>query len=304
MSQGYPKYIVLLNCELAKSSFYYKPTGGKAGRENYAIICNEFGEIIDKKVVISEIILLFEKPFVDYGYYKVFVYLNKFRSIRISKHLTYKIMKDNELLRNKYLPSSKKNKRKWVTELVPDPDIAFSFFEFDIKFVWVAGKRKNMMVFTVLDVYSRWNIGQIVSFNIKFGDIIKLFKQIFIDYNLPKKIMVRNDNGSQFIATELQNYFAEMPGVQQEFTKPATPQQNAHIESYHSIMESAFCQRVELKNIEEGRKQMECFREFYNFERIHGGIGFTSPYKYLLQKGIDMKINPLNEVESGFLKQN
>ena len=207
-------------------------------------------------------------------------------------------MKANEILRNKYLPSSKKSKRKWVTELVPDPQIPFSFFEFDIKFVWVAGKRKNMQVFTVLDVYSRWNIGQIVSFNIKFKDIIKIFEQIFQVYPLPNKITIRNDNGSQFIASEVQNYFAGIEGVEQEFTKPATPQQNAHIESYHSIMESAFCQRVELKNIEEGRLQMENFKEFYNFERIHGGIGFTTPYLYLLQKGIDMKTNPLNEVNS------
>lgn len=39
---------------------------------------------------------------------------------------------------------------------------------------------------------------------------------------------------------------------------------------------------------------MNQFREFYNFERIHGGIGFQSPAEFLFQKGIDMKNSPIN----------
>ncbi len=38
---------------------------------------------------------------------------------------------------------------------------------------------------------------------------------------------------------------------------------------------------------------MDDFREFYNFERIHGGIGYRSPYKYLLEKGIVINQSPL-----------
>ena len=58
-------------------------------------------------------------------------------------------------------------------------------------------------------------------------------------------------------------------------------------------MESAVCQRFEFKDLKEGRKTLDEFREFYNFERIHGGIGYTTPYKYLLQKGIDVKSIPI-----------
>lgn len=64
---------------------------------------------------------------------------------------------------------------------------------------------------------------------------------------------------------------------------------NAHIESYHSIMEKVICQRFEFENIAELKKTMSEFVEFYNFERIHGGIEYKSPYNYLLIIGIDMK---------------
>jgi hypothetical protein len=50
--------------------------------------------------------------------------------------------------------------RRSVQDLIPQTQIPFDYFEFDIKYVWVAGKRKSMQVLTVLDVNSRWNLGQ------------------------------------------------------------------------------------------------------------------------------------------------
>lgn len=293
---GYPKTTVLRHCALARSSFYYKNKEGKSGRKPYAKFWDADGLEINVDTILLAILTLFENKFVDYGYYKVYIYLRDELGLKVGKHSVYNIMKNNGLIQPKYALSSKKGKRNWVKDLIPTTLIPFDYFEFDIKFVYVAGKRKNMQVLTVLDVNSRWNLGQYVAYSIKKEDVIKLFDKIFSTYKMPKHITVRSDNGSQFIALEVQNYFIKK-GVFQEFTKPATPQQDAHIESYHSILESAVCQRFELKDLKDGRKTLEEFREFYNFERIHSGIGYKSPYKYLLQKGIDLKINPLNEVE-------
>ena len=41
-----------------------------------------------------------------------------------------------------------------VKDLIPQTQIPFDYWEFDIKYVWVAGKRKSMQVLTVLDVNS------------------------------------------------------------------------------------------------------------------------------------------------------
>lgn len=151
----------------------------------------------------------------------------------------------------------------------------------------MAGKNANVQVLTVLDVYSRWQMGHFIAFSIKKEDVIQLFDEIFSRFTIPQKMFVRNDNGSQFIAQEVQDYFFRKEVIQ-EFTKPATPQQNSHIESYHSIMESVVCQRFEFKNLEDVRTTMNQFRNFYNFERIHGGIDFQSPAEYLVSKGIIM----------------
>jgi putative transposase len=52
---------------------------------------------------------------------------------------------------------------------------------------------------------------------------------IFKEYQMLDRFIVKNDNGRQFEADIVQKYLKEK-GVNQEFTKLATPQQNAHIE--------------------------------------------------------------------------
>jgi putative transposase len=290
IEEGYPKKTVLMLCELARSSFYYKTTDGKPGRRPWASPILKNGKIICDSEIVTAIKTLFENPFVDYGYLKTYYYLKQ-QGYKISKNKVYKIMATNNLLRFQRAGREKLRNRKWVTQLVPTPVTEFSFLEFDIKFVWVAGKNKSVMVLTVLDVFSRWQMGHYIAFSIKKEDVIKLFDKLFLIYELPINFDVRCDNGSQFIAQKVREYF-DSKGVSQEFTKPATPQQNAHIESYHSIMESAICKRFEFENLTDTRLIMNQFREFYNFERIHSGVGFQSPYKYLLEKGTDMKSAP------------
>jgi len=71
--------------------------------------------------------------------------------------------------------TGKRTPRNWVKDLVPQTSASFSLMAFDIKYIYVAGKRINALVLTVLDVYSRWNMGQYVAWNIKALDVIKLF---------------------------------------------------------------------------------------------------------------------------------
>ncbi|MFS0489477.1 DDE-type integrase/transposase/recombinase [Leadbetterella byssophila] len=119
--------------------------------------------------------------------------------------------------------SLKRTGRNWVKDLVHRE---FSFLEFDIKYVYVHGTRTNAQVLTILDVYSRWQLGQYFAYSIKSEDVVKLFEHVFTSYPMPQNFIVRNDNGSQFEALLVQEYLRKK-GVTQEFTKPNTPEQNA-----------------------------------------------------------------------------
>lgn len=287
---------VLHTVGIAPSTFYYQFTQAGVnpkGRKRSEYTYKKTGERVRNEQVVREIESELSKEFVDYGYLKTTYLLRDDYQYVINAKKVYRLMKENGLVyKSSRLTSD--IKRQWVKDLVPQPDRDFSYLEFDIKYFYVQGARRNAMILTVIDVKSRWVLAHYIAWSIKQNDVKRLFKKLFVSYELPDKIYVRSDNGSQFVAQSVQQFFADIKTHQvvQEYIKPASPNQNAHIESYHSIAEKVVCQMYTFQNIQELKEVMERFKNFYNFRRIHSGVGYKSPYKYLLQQGVDMKIDP------------
>ena len=294
-----PFFQVLKVVEVSKSSFYFKPKSvpsTQVGRPLSTITYLNNGSFVYNEKVVKQIEKLLEEEFVDYGYLKTTHYLRNELEYKINAKKVYNLMKINDLIYKKSILINRSS-RNWVKDFVPNPEFDFAHLEFDIKYFYVWGQKRNAMVLTVIDVKSRWNMGQYIAWQINHENVIQLFDKIFENNRIPLSIFVRCDNGSQFVAQAVQDYFKDMEGRQviQEFTKPATPEQNGHIESYHSIVEKVVCQRNQFENLEELKKTMERFKYFYNFKRIHSGLEYKNPYKYLLNKGIDMMVNPLEK---------
>lgn len=286
LEQGKPKFLVLKHVGLPRSSYYYTSTGSKPGKRTSRIVYDLENNRHDLDDVLHVTKTLLEGEFVDYGYYKTYRYLNHEKGLKIGAYRTYKLMKEHNLLKfQRY--KAKRTSRNWVKELVPNVQSEFTFLEFDIKYVYIQGTRSNTQVLTILDVFSRWQLGHYIANSIKAEDVINLFERTLKTYPMPKQFIVRNDNGSQFEALIVQEYLRKK-GITQEFTKPSTPEQNAHIEAYHSIMESAVCQRFEFEDLKHFKQVMNRWGKFYNFERIHGGLGYKSPKKFLESKGVNI----------------
>ena len=128
---GYSVRTVLQSCFVARSSYYYKATGGTPGRKPYAEFLNAEGDKIGAHHVVETLKGLFEKPFVDYGYYKAYIFLRDELGFRVGKYSVYKLMKENGLLQCRYTVSSKIGRRNWVKDLLPQVEIAFCYLEFD-----------------------------------------------------------------------------------------------------------------------------------------------------------------------------
>lgn len=308
IDQKYPVNKVLSFCEVAKSSYYFKPKPAhlkaKNGIAKSTFTLKKDGTKVDNIEVVEDIKKLLSEEFVDYGYIKTTYYLQDELSYLINHKKVYRLMKEYSLLN----PPQKGNmsRKEWVKNLVPQPTVAFAYWEFDIKFIYIHHLGRYAPLLSVIDVYSRYLVGWILQMSIKKEDVKAFFDAILSDYHLPEKITVRCDNGSQFESNLMREYF-ETKGILQEFTKPATPQQNAHIESYHSILERAICRRIELKDEAETQKLFERWEQFYNQKRIHSGIAYKSPEKYLKEKNIEIpKKKVLLKLEkiSNFDKQN
>lgn len=287
---GFPIYKVLKYLKIPSSSFYFTPKKNPKARgmQKSTHTRRSDGRYVSNHQVVQEIEDLLSQEFVDYGYRKVTHWLRQEKRYIINEKKVYRLMRENNLLNKK--TKHRKTPRLWVSKLVPEPSKVLEYLEIDIKYVFVAGQQRNALVLTVIDVSSRWVLGQYMDWSINYKNVKQLFNKIFSFYDLPKIVYVRNDNGSQFIESTVRKYFNKKDVIQ-EFTKPATPEQNAHIESYHSIMESVICQKYDFETIKEAQDVFNRWIKFYNFERIHSGIKYLSPAKYLATKGVKMEWN-------------
>lgn len=111
----------------------------------------------------------------------------------------------------------------------------------DIKFIYIHGTGSVMqiMVLTILDTFTRQVLAWKCQLSIRKTDVKSLIDQLIIEHLQPNDLLkqdiqvsIRSDNGSQFIAKLARNCLREN-FIIQEFTQPATPQQNGHIESFH-----------------------------------------------------------------------
>jgi len=114
------------------------------------------------------------------------------------------------------------------------------------------------------------------SFHVKQTHVIALLSQLFEDYDYPESVVIRSDNGSQFIAKKVREYLG-MIGVQQEFTHVATPEENAHIEAYHGILKKEVFTRVDYHNFGQIQQILKRYVKFYNNKRLHGLLGRITP---------------------------
>lgn len=126
--------------------------------------------------------------------------------------------------------------------------------------------------------------GSLSAIRFEKEDVVGLFDQIFAIYPMPLRIYVRNDNGSQMESHVVQQYFADRQIIQ-EFTKPATKEQNAHIESYHSILERVICRRYDFEDLPEAVDTFNRWLGFYNYERILLGNQLLKSIQVLAEYG-------------------
>ena len=99
-------------------------------------------------------------------------------------------------------------------------------------------------------------------------------------FNTSKKPVIRSDNGPQFVSNLFEETCVRF-GVTHERIPVKTPNKNAHIESFHAILEQECYQYREFETYQQAYLEVSQFIRFYNTNRIHGSIYDLSPYQYI-----------------------
>jgi putative transposase len=258
---------------LAASSFYYKRSGRSKGIRPSTHSVNENGELVDNKIVVRQIEEVMAHEFVCYGYKNMTSELQGL-GWRINHKKVYRLMKESKLLNGARIRPAP-FKRNFIRFRNPKPQRPLQYLSMDIKYVHIHGTRRNALLLTVIDIYSRKVLIYLLRSHIKKGDVLLLLSLMLLEYKA-EGMSIRNDNGSQFIALVVRAYLKEK-GVHQEFSHVATPEDNAYIEAFHSNLQREVIDRFEFDSIHHAQMVLDRYYDWYNEKRRHGSLNGQTP---------------------------
>ena len=224
--------------------------------------------------VVDEMKELLSREFVCYGYKKVTKHLQR-EGFMINRKKVLRLMAENSLLNHSY------NRRNPVSRVVESKVIVSApnqVWEIDIKYVWIAGEERNAYFLGFIDCFTREAVEHYLGLHCNGGDVKETMIQAFHRRGIGEigTVRIRNDNGTQLVCNTVEE-FLKMMNIGHERIHTRTPKEDAHIESFNSILEREVIRRFEFESFGDAEATIGRFVEFYNKRRLHSAIGYTTP---------------------------
>ena len=255
------------------SSYYYKPSGKRKGIKPSTHSFMHDKGLLENSVVVKDIEATLSQEFCCYGYHNMTCELKELGWI-INHKKVYRLMKESRLLYGGRI-RPEPFKRNFIRFRSLCPERPLQYLSMDIKYVHVHGTGRNALLLTVIDIYSRKVLIHMLRSNIKKGDVLVMLSLMLLEFRAEGMIL-RNDNGSQFIAAVVRQYLKEK-GVFQEFSHVATPEDNAYIEALHSNLQREVMDRFEFDSIYHAQMIIDRYYKWYNEKRRHGSLNRKAP---------------------------
>jgi putative transposase len=286
-----------LQCiDLAPATYYFhwaekEKSDNHGGRPLPGFSFDKRGRKICDQQIIEWIYRLIDGEGFSYGYRKLTVLLKRDYHLIINKKKVFRLCKQEKLLR-----PQRKLKNKHPRKLARNRIINGSnqLWETDIKYGYIHGENRFFYILSIIDVYDRVIIEHFKGLNCTGEDAGVTLKRALIRRELvdsANKPAIRTDNGPQFISEAFEQACLELT-IEHERIPCRTPNKNAHIESFHRILEDDCLSRYEFKTYAEAYEEVSDYFKFYNKIRIHGSIRDMAPevfYHENLKKSMGIK---------------
>lgn len=197
---------------------------------------------------------------------------------KINAKKVYRLMKAHDQL----LDRRRSERGPYVSQRCARPERPLTLLEMDIKMFWVEEHRRHAFVLTIIDTFTRVALAYEVGYSMKWTTVAKAWEDVIVNHLQPADLLakdihveVRSDNGPQFLATRLREFMADNH-LGQVFTHPYTPQENGHVESFHSIISRAL-QYERFMTLAQLEQRLVLFYENYNNCRVHSATAMLPP---------------------------
>lgn len=241
------------------------------------------GNIIPDAEVIEALRFFRSKPFFQNGggYKKLTHYLKRDYGYHINKKKIYRLCLENKLLLPRGIKKPKRRTPISINRTVTRP---FQLWELDIKYGFIHGENRFFFLMAIIDVYLRYIVGFHIGLRCLGSDLVRTLKLAIHEMELGdlNSLVIRMDNGPQMTSNAMFNYASKNANkLIHELIPVQTPNKDAHIESFYSILETECFQVSVFNNYLEGYQVTYDFIQFYQTERIHGSLGNRTPAECL-----------------------
>lgn len=190
--------------------------------------------------------------------------------INVSLSSIKRVIKRNELWR-------RKRRYRW-NEKRPLPTAPGELIQTDTVHYVNPLDHSKMYIYTVIDLYTRMAYAKISPNLSEKGAAETIFEaQEYMQFSFK---MVQSDNGAEF-----QNHFQgrlNNKGIKTRHSRVRHPNDDAHIERFNrTLRKECIGQYNPNKNIKFIDSKLNRFIRYYNYDRIHLGIGLKTPYEVL-----------------------
>lgn len=131
---------------------------------------------------------------------------------------------------------------------------------------------------TVVDEFTRQALAVKCNRSLTSTDVIITLAGLIARYGKPS--CLRSDNGSEFVAKQVQTWSAQ-ESVGTHYIDPGSPWQNAYNESFNSIFRTTCLDRWAFESVSEARAVIDQWMDEYNTIRPHGSLSGRSPAQFI-----------------------
>ena len=263
---------MLLNLtNMARSSFYYhqKPSS-----------------LSDKYKAVKELIKsIYDRHKGRYGYRRITDDL-KNKGFAINHKTVLRLMKVlglKSIIRVKKYKSYKGEQGKIAPNLIgrnfkttaPNQKWATDITEFN-----VSGKK--LYLSPIIDLFNQEIISYDLSERPVFNQVVTMLKKAFKKVPDNTNLTLHSDQGWQYQMKQYQ-YLLKQKGITQSMSRKGNCLDNAIIENFFGTLKSELFYIKKFSNIEQLKKEIKQYINYYNNERIKSNLKGKSPIKYRAQ---------------------
>lgn len=175
------------------------------------------------------------------------------------------------------LSNRKKRKTaKWRGESLPPVSGLNEVWAMDFVHDQMAGGRTLKML-TVIDLYSRECLAVEVDTSLGGSRVARVLSRLIEERGKP--VAIQTDNGPEFASKALDQWAYRLE-IKHHFIEPGKPTQNAHIESFNSLLRTQCLNQHWFLGLEDSRELINIWKYEYNWICCHRSIGRIPPGIY------------------------